>query len=350
MEQVFKISAILLNFGLSFMASAYVYMMKTTFLFRAYCLIVVLILVAHQGIFGQSATPNLIDSGATPQVFAPGILSTPYSEWSLSLSSDGKTAYSSMGEIYWTIITAKKTEGGWQQPKVISFSGRFRDTDPFITPDGSKLFFISSRPFLEGGPPDVPQKVTHIWYVEHVHGDEWGTPHHLDSLINLSDVGSYAPSVSAKGTLYYCSHRKELPGMQSFSVNRIGNSYTEPKQMLITGATEIQDPFIAPDESYLIYLDGTDLCISFRQKDGWSSEEKLRPEINNGNNISSTYVASDGKTLYYTSDRIQGFYKRDLTKPALRYDELVKENSGIFNNKGNILMMPVHLPIPGKVN
>ncbi len=287
-------------------------------------------MLAGQNVFSQSGEPNFIDSGAIPQVFAPGILSTPYTEWSLSLSPDGNTAFSSMGELYWTIITAKKADGVWQRPKVISFSGRFRDTDPFFAPDGSKLFFISSRPFLKDAPANIPQKVTHVWYVDHLQGDKWGTPHHLDSLINLSDVGNYAPSVSLKGTLYYCSRRKELQGMQSFYVNRIGNTYTKPKQVIIDGAKEIQDPFIAPDESYLIFLDGNDICVSFRQKDGWSAEEKLGPAVNNGNNNSSPYVSADGKTLYYTSDRIQGFYKRDLSKPALEYDALVKENSGIF--------------------
>jgi hypothetical protein len=115
---------------------------------------------------------------------------------------------------------------------------------------------------------------------------------------------------------------------------------------MIPGAAEIQDPYVAPDESYLVYLDGNDICISFRRDQAWSPEEKFGPEVNNGNSLSSPHVSSDGKTLYYTSDRIQGFYKRDLTKPALNYAELVRENSGLFNSKGNILMIPVHLPNP----
>jgi Tol biopolymer transport system component len=293
--------------------------------------------------FSQTTRPRLIDSGAMPQVFAPDVLSTPYSEWSVSFSPDGNTAYSSMGDIYWTIVVAHRANGVWQQPKVASFSGRFRDTDPFVTPDGSKLFFISSRPFLPNAPANVPQKVTHVWYAGRKGGD-WDIPQHLDSAINLTNVANYAPSVSAKGTLYYCSRRKELNGMQSFYTEWQGDHYTQPKQVVIKGANEIQDPFIAPDESYLVYLDGNDICISFREKDGWSAAQKLGPEVNNGNGNSSPHVSADGKTLYYTSERIQGFYKRDLTKPALNYDELVKENNSLFNNKGNILMIPIHLP------
>ncbi|TSJ44467.1 hypothetical protein FO440_09895 [Mucilaginibacter corticis] len=286
---------------------------------------------------------RLIDSGAMPQVFAPGILSTPYSEWSVSFSPDGNTAYSSLGDVFWTIITAKKVNGAWQRPEVVPFSGKFRDTDPFVTPDGKALFFISSRPYLPGAAPNVPQAAIHIWKVKKQTDGSWGTPAHLDSTINLTGVGNYAPSVSAKGTLYYCSPRKGLTGMQSFFAIREGDHYDKPQQLLIPGATEIQDPFIAPDESYLVYLDGNDLCVSFKQNGAWTKEEKLGPEVNNGNNLSSPHVSADGKILYYTSDRIAGFYKRDLNGPALTYDQLLNENNSLYNNRGNILMIPIHL-------
>ncbi|WPU92849.1 hypothetical protein SNE25_26345 [Mucilaginibacter sabulilitoris] len=294
-------------------------------------------------LFGQGKKRLLIDSGATSQVFAPGILSTPYSEWSVSFSPDGTTAYSSLGDIYWTIISAKQVNGVWQKPEVVPFSGRFRDTDPFVAPDGSMLFFISSRPFLPGADQDTPQRVTHLWYAERT-GNTWGNLHHLDSTINITGVDNYAPSVSQKGTLYYCSRRKGLEGMQSFYARWKSGRYEIPQQVMVPGAKEVQDPFIAPDESYLVYLDGNDICISFNRNGQWTPEEKFGPEVNNGNNNSSPHVSADNKTLYYTSDRVKGFYKRDLTKPALNYDQLVQENNSIYNNRGNILMIAIHLP------
>jgi Tol biopolymer transport system component len=175
-----------------------------------------LIGIVVPAVFAQVPHRPLIDSGTMPQVFASRVLSTPYSEWSVSFSPDGKTAYSSMGDIYWTIVYAREVNGAWQQPEVVPFSGRFRDTDPFVTPGGSKLFFISSRPYQPGAAPNVPQAVVHIWYVSRLKNGEWGNPVHLDTAINLNGIGNYAPSASAKGTLYYCSRRKGLTGMQSF--------------------------------------------------------------------------------------------------------------------------------------
>lgn len=286
---------------------------------------------------------SVIDTADRPQVFAPGIISTPYSEWATSFTPDGQTVYSSQGAIYWTIVFSKKQGGVWQKPNVAAFSGRFRDTDPFVTPDGKKIFFISSRPTPDM-PQDKPQRVMHVWYADYLTGDNWGTPHPLDSTINLNGIGNYAPSVSAKGTLFYCSRRKELTGMQSFYATRQGDHYAAPKQLIIKGAAEIQDPFIAPDESYIIFLNGNDLYISFKKNGEWTEAQSLGPQVNNGDGNSSPCVSPDGKMLYYSSNRVQGFYKRDLTKPALSYDQLVQENNGLFNSNGNILMIPIHLP------
>jgi hypothetical protein len=294
-----------------------------------------------------SQTPqqaNVVDTGAMPQVFAPGIISTPYTEWSTSFTPDGQTVYSSQGAIYWTIIYSKKQADQWQKPQVAAFSGKFRDTDPFVTPDGKRIFFISSRPFLSGAPPDKPQRVMHIWYADHVGTNGWGTPHHLDSLINLNGVDNYAPSVSLKGTVYYCSRRKGLNGMQSFYTEWQGDHYTAPKQVIIKGADEIQDPFIAPDERYLIFLNGNDIYISYHQNNEWLPAQKLPACVNNGDGNSSPYVSPDGKTLYYSSPRVAGFYKRDIKNHTLNYDELLKENGGLFNSQPNILMIPIHLP------
>ena len=291
----------------------------------------------------QTNPVNIIDTAVAPQVFAPGAISTPFSEWSTSFTPDGQTVYSSQGAIYWTIVFSKKLNGQWQQPQVASFSGRFRDTDPFITPDGKRIFFISSRP-QEDAPQDKPQRVTHIWYADHQDGDSWGTPHHLDSSININGLDNYAPSVSRKGTLYFCSRdRQGNSGMQSYVATWLGDHYDKPKLMSIKGVTEMQDPFIAPDERYLIFLSGNDMYISFRQNGEWAAAQKLGLPVNDGSGNSSPCVSPDGGTLYYSSNRIQGFYKRDLKK-SVTYDELIKENDGLFNGQGNILMVPIHIP------
>ena len=104
----------------------------------------------------------------------------------------------------------------------------------------------------------------------------------------------------------------------------------------------MQDPFIAPDDKYLLFVNGSDMYISYNNNHAWSTANKLNSEINNGDGNSSPCISPDGKMLYYSSGRIHGFYKRDLKNQALNYAMLLKENESCFNGQPNILMIPVH--------
>lgn len=45
------------------------------------------------------------------------------------------------------VILSSHLRGGiWSMPALAPFSGSYSDVDPFITPDGSRLFFSSNRP------------------------------------------------------------------------------------------------------------------------------------------------------------------------------------------------------------
>src|SRR3989304_4100711 len=85
----------------------------------------------------------------TPQVFAPGVISTEDYESHPEFTPDGKTLYflkNAPNFGHWTICIAEFKNGKWSTPEVASFSVQYNDADPFITPDGSKFFFISIRP------------------------------------------------------------------------------------------------------------------------------------------------------------------------------------------------------------
>jgi len=310
----------------------------------SFLLVFVTIITANvQGNAQTSAHPGIVDTGAKAELFGRGVISSGADEWATSFTPDGRTIYFSRGGAYWTIVSSTMKDGKWMKAQVAPFSGRWRDTDPFVSPDGRRLFFVSNRP-LEGAPQDKPQTSIHIWYVDETAG-KWGTPHRLDSSINLSGVSNYAPSVSANGTLYFCSRDREgHSGMNSYYSTWRGDHYDKPQLVQIDSLAETQDPFIAADERYLVFLSGNDIYIAWRRGNGWSAAEKLGANVNNGDGNSSPYVARDGKTLYYSSNRIKGFYKRDPQHHALNADELIKENESPFNGRGNILMIPIHIP------
>jgi len=131
--------------------------------------------------------------------------------------------------------------------------------------------------------------------------------------------------------------------MQSYSAAWLGDHYGPATQVSVSGVNKIQDPFIAPDESYLVFLSGNDLYIAFRDGDAWSQAHKLGNNVNNGDHNASPYVSPDGKVLYYTSSRISGFYDRTKKKSSMTYDEFIKENRSLYNGSGNLFMIPIHL-------
>lgn len=309
--------------------------MRSTFL--------LILLALPFAVFSQTDA-SLIDSAAQPQVFAPGIVSSSYDEWATSFTPDGKTVYFSRGGVFWTVCSAKNSNGSWERPQVANFSGTWRDTDPFVSPDGNRLFFVSDRP-VEGMPADKPNKQFHLWYVDRGQGDHWGLPHHVEGRVNLDSSSNFGPSVSARGTLFWCSRDREgNNGMQGYYAVWLGDHYDTPKRIVIDSAQSVQDPYISPDEHFLVFLNGTDLYVTIRTGDGWGPAQRLAAQVNNGDFNSSPYVSRDGKTLYYSSGRIKGFYKRNYSGQPLNYDGLEKELSNCVNGSDNILMIPVRLP------
>lgn len=291
-----------------------------------------------------SVQANIIDTSARAAAFAPGVVSTPFEEGVATFMPDGNTVYFYQGTINTTICSSKKVNGKWARPKVLPFSGRWNDWDPFLAPDGKRMFFVSNRPLPAGTPQSQAAKKSHLWYADHLQGDGWSAPHPLDAPFNFDDANNYAPTVSRAGTLFFYSPQRDKNKTTSYYAKWLGSCYDNLKELTLNGTDEASDPFIAPDESYIIFVSGNDLYISLRQGDGWAAGQKLGPQVNNGDSNFDPTVSPDGKTLYYSSTRVKGFYQRDEKGAALDYDKLQTEMQSIFNGRANILMIPINLP------
>ena len=94
---------------------------------------------------------------------------------------DGNTVYLADSN---RICFSKLVNGKWTKLIIAPFSGQWQDWDPFVSPDGKRLIFVSNRP-LEGTPPDTPHHKPHLWYTARLSGDDWSKPRHLDSPVNI---------------------------------------------------------------------------------------------------------------------------------------------------------------------
>ena len=139
-----------------------------------------------------------------PQIFAPGSISDAREQWRITFTPDGLTAYFAESEQFFpisrkaTIYTSVLRDGVWTAPVVAPFSGTHSDIDPFITPDGQRLYFSSIRPVNGTTRGDID-----IWMVERT-AQGWSDPVPLGPEVNTPDDELY-PSASADGTIYFAS-------------------------------------------------------------------------------------------------------------------------------------------------
>lgn len=268
---------------------------------------------ASQSVFGTEAEPTLVfgatPPGDEPEPFLPDIIldsvhSAP------SFTPDGTEMYWSR---YYTpegqrsriqhIFVMRLADGKWSAPELVSFSGRYEDGGPFVSHDGSKLFFYSNRPAEPGGKPS-DQYITDIWYVERS-GGGWGEPQWLG--FNTDKLEGMA-SVADNGNVYIQSNRKGTRGIFDVYVSElIDGEYTVPKNLgPSVNCPQINfSPLIAPDESYIILAYNNNapnngLHICFRKPDsGWTKAVSLGQAINAGSTQRFPGLTPDGRCLFF---------------------------------------------------
>src|SRR3569833_441740 len=131
---------------------------------RATILLCLLIAVIGNAGAQKISYPDKNLPGATPRIFAPGLISGPMSDRDMAISPTGDeilyTIQAARGLIS-VILELHRLQGVWSKPSVASFSGRYNDIEPAFSADGQTLYFASNRPVQGGG----PVKDYDIWMV-----------------------------------------------------------------------------------------------------------------------------------------------------------------------------------------
>jgi Tol biopolymer transport system component len=249
-----------------------------------------------------------------PTVFAPGVISTGDYEVCPHFSPDGKTFYfvkSTPDANFWTIVFSRFENGKWSPPKVAPFSGQYSDADEFITADGQRMFFISRRPIGSDISPNADGKLD-IWMMDKT-ATGWSQPTNLGRPVN-SEGSEYFPTLTKDGTLYFGSGRKGGEGGIDLYRSRLVNGkYQEPENLgdAINTSFDEFEPYIAPDETFLIFmaagrpdgLGGFDLYISYNRNGHWTKAQNLGAPINSKADELSPKISPDGKYFFWASSR-----------------------------------------------
>lgn len=261
--------------------------------------------------FGQ------VPPGSTPVLFAPDFFLDPGEYHSpVVFSPDGAEAYWSPmpghGPRYTTLMS-RMVDGVWTDQRYVDFGLEGGATEVAFSPDGGRIYFISRQMLDEergaSRPEDAPER---IWYATRT-SDGFGQPQLVSEA--LEDYPTHWQfSVAASGNLYFTSHGQEARGSADIFVAEFnGTTYSEPQPLGANINSDIAEncPFIAPDESFLLFTRhdqrngyNPDLLLSYRRSDGsWTEARPLPSPINSDATEIYPVVTPDGRYLFFLSWR-----------------------------------------------
>ncbi len=265
--------------------------------------------------------------GMVPEMFGPGIVSMPKSwEAAVSFSPDGKELYFSRRETLDggenRIFFMDLKDGVWTKPALAPFARDVVEYEAFVAPDGRRVFFHSDRPKPPGeGAPGT------IWYSERGPGG-WGEPRYLTTRINRGSI--MFVTAAANNTLYFTANYDRKFGIYRSTFT--GGEYQTPEYVTLeAGSPRGAHPFIARDESYLIFdaqPEGpgkSQLFVSFKKDGKWTKAVMFGPAVNATFTEAIANVSPDGKYLFFGRNNdiywVDARVIEDLRSLTAEYDE-----------------------------
>jgi len=227
-----------------------------------------------------------------PIPFAPGLVSTEIYEYDGAFSKDMKAFYFiRRGEEHKTSAFYEykynEINGEWIKSEIASpWIGR-----PVISPDG-KTMHLGDR------------------YLEKTESG-WSELQKLaPPTVSNDSMYIMRLSSSANGTYYFDTYKENDSTFPIRYSRLIDGKREEPIALpkAINTGTFLSHPFIAPDESYLLFdakreegFGDSDIYISFKQKDGtWGPAINLGDKINTSAWEASASITPDGKYLFFS--------------------------------------------------
>jgi hypothetical protein len=194
-------------------------------------------------------------------------------------------------------------DGRWTPPELMPFDPEFGVREPMFAHGDRRLYYLSRRPLQHD-----PVNRERIWFVERT-ASGWSAPRVIDDVVAAHPT-HWQFSFTAGGDLYFTSETDGVGGEQDIYVSRFRDgAHLAPESVgeaVNTGLREFC-PFVAPDESYLIFARSvpeergrSDLFISFRDADGsWTEAVNMGDEVNSLANDVSPVVTPDGRYLVF---------------------------------------------------
>jgi Tol biopolymer transport system component len=269
------------------------------------------------------------------------VLFSPYDVRSASFTADRRSVYFvvKIAEYRQALFVAHRVRNRWSDPELLPFSGNASQADPFVTPDGARLFFAARQP---------ARSDLDIWEADK-RADGWSEPHVLGGDVN-SQADESGPWLAPSGQLYFSSSRSGGEDLFTAAPTAQGFGDVRALAAINTDAYEYQ-PSVSPDENTLVFTalgrpeemhepgalyQRSDLYISLRVRGVWQTPRHLPAPINTGATEQAPAFSADGRWLTFMSERYFAMNQRPLEYSALQRGLAQARNGG-----GDIYRIPV---------
>jgi hypothetical protein len=255
---------------------------------------------------------------AAPMRFAPFALPKGTLFMDAAFTQDGGELYATRiaGRTTYTIVVSQRNGESWSPPATVPFSGRWRDLEEVLSPDGLTMIFSSNRPADASGKPlDAyyngrysRARGGNLWIVK-LTRTGWGTPARLPDAVN-ANTSTFSPAIDVHGTLYFMRASGPRGRFHLFTARLVHGVYTSSSLAPFSdmGYADF-DPTIAPDGSFVIFTSTrppvpahqSALFISFRRGAGWTVPRDMGTAIDPAGDAVEARLSPDTKKLYYFS-------------------------------------------------
>lgn len=301
---------------------------------RLSCTACILLFLCLSGRSQDFPTIKLRDSA---HLFGKGSISDGDFIYNSAFTPDGNTVYFSKATSNWAYIAifySTKRGGQWSAAQPVSFTGVYRDTDPFVSKDGKRLYFCSDRP-VDGKPFKDYQY--NLFYVD-LNGNKVVSEPARMELPIPADMRVLYPSFADNGDLYFCASDTSRDS-DIYGCAFVNGAYQAPVRLSFNDKHFVDlDAVVARDESFIIFTSVNrkgagfvDLWVSFRKGDDWGTPINMGGKINTAGRDAAPGLSPDNKKLYFSANR-----ENVSTRPVYKDGKVTAEAvNNLFHSAGN---------------
>jgi hypothetical protein len=181
------------------------------------------------------------------------------------------------------------------------------EDSPFITPDGSVLYFFFSPAIVQPPEEELVGGIAGI-YRSYQSAGGWSQPERV-RLIQPDELALDGCPFFQDGVLWFCSARKgNFRGVDFWTARQEGDTFTDLRNAgeLLNESYEIGEMHISPDGRDLLFhsnapggTGGVDLWVSHREGETWSTPVNLA-SLNTPGDEGWPFISSSGQELWFT--------------------------------------------------